>query len=45
MDIHYAVGNFIENAIKNEDIVIKSDGNDVRSYQYLEDTCIWLENL
>ena len=45
MDIHYAVGNFIENAIKNEDIVIKSDGNDVRSYQYLEDTCIWLEKL
>jgi len=31
-DIHFAIGNFVKNAINNEDIVINSTGEAVRSY-------------
>ena len=41
-DLHYAIGNFAAQAIKNKDIVIKGDGMAVRSYMDLDDLAIWL---
>lgn len=40
--IHYAVGNFVRDALCKEAIVIKSDGKDIRSYQDLSDSVEWL---
>ena len=37
LDKHFAIGNFIENAINNKSIVVKSDGSAVRSYMYCAD--------
>ncbi len=42
LDTHFAIGNFINNAIKNEDIVIKGDGSTIRSYMYASDLIVWL---
>jgi nucleoside-diphosphate-sugar epimerase len=42
LDTHFAIGNFINNAIKNEDIIIKGDGSTIRSYMYASDLMIWL---
>lgn len=44
-DIHYAIGNFVRDAIQNKDIVIRSDGKDMRSYQHLEDAIDWILSL
>ena len=41
-NIHYAVGNFVRDALCKEAIVIKSDGKDIRSYQDLSDSVEWL---
>ena len=41
-DIHYAIGNFVAAALKQEDIVIHSDGSAVRSYMDMRDFVIWL---
>ncbi len=42
MDIHYAVGNFIADAVRNEPITVKGDGTPLRSYMYITDLIIWL---
>jgi nucleoside-diphosphate-sugar epimerase len=42
IDEHFAAGNFIGNAIRNEDIIIKSGGGSIRSYQYGTDLATWL---
>jgi nucleoside-diphosphate-sugar epimerase len=42
LDSHFAIGNFINNAIKNEDIIIKGDGSTIRSYMYASDLMVWL---
>jgi len=42
MDTHFAIGNFISNVLKNEDILIKGDGSTIRSYMYASDLMIWL---
>ena len=42
LDTHFAIGNFISNAIKNEDIIIKGDGSTIRSYMYASDLIVWL---
>jgi nucleoside-diphosphate-sugar epimerase len=40
LDTHFAIGNFINNVIKNEDIVIIGDGSTTRSYMYASDLSI-----
>ena len=44
-DIHYAVGNFVSDAVNEKDIVIKSDGKDIRSYQDIADAVEWISFL
>ena len=42
LDTHFAIGNFISNVLKNEDIIIKADGSTIRSYMYVSDLMVWL---
>ena len=42
LDAHFAIGNFIDNCIKDEDIIINGDGKSIRSYMYQDDLAYWL---
>jgi UDP-glucuronate decarboxylase len=42
MDLHYAFGNFIKNALDRTPIVVRGDGRDERSYMYVGDAIAWL---
>lgn len=42
LDIHYAVGNFIRDALWEKEIVVKGDGRAVRSYMAVADLLVWL---
>ncbi|MBK7957632.1 MAG: NAD-dependent epimerase/dehydratase family protein [Bacteroidetes bacterium] len=42
VDTHIAIGNCINNALKGEDIIVKSDGKPLRTYMYAADLTIWL---
>lgn len=42
LNLHYAIGNFIKNALLGEPIALKSQGHSVRSYLYVSDAISWL---
>ena len=42
LDAHFAIGNFILNASKNQDIIIRGNGTPVRSYLDQHDLSEWL---
>jgi nucleoside-diphosphate-sugar epimerase len=42
IDTHFAIGNFIYNCLRNEDIIIRGDGKTVRSYMFSDDLACWL---
>ncbi|MBU1689244.1 MAG: NAD(P)-dependent oxidoreductase [Gammaproteobacteria bacterium] len=45
LDIHYAIGNFIGQALFEDEITVQSDGSPVRSYLYMADLVNWLLTL
>jgi nucleoside-diphosphate-sugar epimerase len=42
LDSNYAIGNFILNGLRDENIIIKGDGTPRRSYMYATDLVEWL---
>ena len=45
LNIHYAIGNFIRDALFSEAITINGNGAPMRSYMYLGDLVVWLLTL
>jgi dTDP-glucose 4,6-dehydratase/UDP-glucose 4-epimerase len=45
LDIHYAIGNFIRDALWSDAITVRGDGSAIRSYLYVGDCIAWLLTL
>jgi len=45
LDIHYAIGNFVNDALTKDRITVVGDGSQVRSYLDIKDTVVWLITL
>lgn len=42
LNAHFAIGNFLGNCLRNEPIIIKGDGQSLRSFMYSTDLVDWL---
>lgn len=42
LDLHYAFGNFINDALNGKKIIVRGHGQDMRSYLYVADAVAWL---
>ncbi|SEM54950.1 dTDP-glucose 4,6-dehydratase [Syntrophus gentianae] len=45
LNAHFAIGNFLDDCLKNREIVIQGDGTPVRTYLYAGDLAHWLWTL
>lgn len=45
MDAHFAIGNFIRDAVGGDSVIVKGDGRPSRSYMYAADAAAWLIRL